>query len=163
LIGALAMGFVWAWLLERPLKGGRLFQTVYLFPMAVSFVASGVVWRWLPNSNQGDSASGLNRLFQMLGLGFLQNPWWHNLTCGIMAIALPGIWQLAGYVMALGVAGVGGVPDERREAARMDGAAEWQVYRLVIFPQRTPVLMGAVVISADMWLKSFDLIMSISS
>src|SRR5699024_11301807 len=47
LIGALAMGFVWAWLLERPLKGGRLFQTVYLFPMAVSFVASGVVWRWL--------------------------------------------------------------------------------------------------------------------
>src|SRR5699024_3754853 len=59
LIGALAMGFVWAWLLERPLKGGRLFQTVYLFPMAVSFVASGVVWRWLLNSNQGDSASGL--------------------------------------------------------------------------------------------------------
>ncbi len=75
LVGAMAIGFVWAWLLERPpLRGGRIFQTVYLFPMAISFVASGVVWRWLLNSNQGESASGLNRLFQMVGLGFLQNP-----------------------------------------------------------------------------------------
>lgn len=163
LIGALAMGFVWAWLLERPMKGGRLFQTVYLFPMAVSFVASGVVWRWLLNSNQGESASGLNRLFQMLGLGFLENPWWNNITFGIMAIALPAIWQLSGYVMALFLAGFRGVPDELREAARMDGASEWQVYRLVVFPQLTPVLMSAVVIIAHMSLKSFDLIMSISS
>src|SRR5699024_9104656 len=96
LVGAMAMGFVWAWLLERPLRGGRLFQTIYLFPMAVSFVASGVVWRWLLNSNQGESASGLNRLFQMVGLGFLQNPWWNNITFGIMAIALPAVWQLSG-------------------------------------------------------------------
>ena len=163
LVGAMAMGFVWAWLLERPLRGGRLFQTIYLFPMAVSFVASGVVWRWMLNSNQGESASGLNRLFQMVGLGFLQNPWWNNITFGIMAIALPAVWQLSGYVMALFLAGFRGVPDELREAARMDGASEWQVYRLVIFPQLTPVLMSAVVIIAHMSLKSFDLIMSISS
>ena len=163
LVGAMAMGFLWAWLLERPLRGGRLFQTIYLFPMAVSFVASGVVWRWLLNSNQGESASGLNRLFQMVGLDFLQNPWWNNITFGIVAIALPAIWQLSGYVMALFLAGFRGVPDELREASRMDGASEWQVYRLVIFPQLTPVLMSAVVIIAHMSLKSFDLIMSISS
>lgn len=163
LVGAMAMGFAWAWLLERPLPGGRLFQTVYLFPMAISFVASGVVWRWLLNSNQGEDASGLNRLFQMIGLDFLQNPWWNNITFGIMAIALPAIWQLSGYVMALFLAGFRGVPDELREAARMDGASEWQVYRLVIFPQLTPVLMSAVVIIAHMSLKSFDLILSISS
>lgn len=163
LLGALAMGFLWAWLLERPLKGGRLFQTVYLFPMAVSFVASGVVWRWLLNSNQGENASGLNRLFQMVGLDALQNPWWNNITFGIVAIALPAVWQLSGYVMALFLAGFRGIPDELREAARMDGASEWQVYRLVIFPQLTPVLMSAVVIIAHMSLKSFDLIMSISS
>ncbi|ASK65414.1 sugar ABC transporter permease [Brachybacterium avium] len=163
LVGAMAMGFLWAWLLERPLRGGRLFQTIYLFPMAVSFVASGVVWRWLLNSNQGENASGLNRLFQMVGLDFLQNPWWNNITFGIVAIALPAIWQLSGYVMALFLAGFRGVPDELREAARMDGASEWQVYRMVIFPQLTPVLMSAIVIIAHMSLKSFDLIMSISS
>src|SRR5699024_11054460 len=159
LVGAMAMGFVWAWLLERPLRGGRLFQTIYLFATAVSFVASRVVWRWLLYSNQGESASGLNRLFQMVGLGFLQNPWWNNITFGIMAITLPAVWQLSGYVMALFLAGFRGVPDELREAARMDGASEWQVYRLVIFPQLTPVLMSAVVIIAHMSLKSFDLIM----
>ncbi|MGO1391116.1 carbohydrate ABC transporter permease [Brachybacterium alimentarium] len=163
LVGALVVGFVWAWLLERPIVGGRAFQTVYLFPMAISFVASGVVWRWLLNSNQGESASGLNRLFQMIGLDSLQNPWWNNVTFGITAIALPAIWQLSGYVMALFLAGFRGVPEELREAARMDGASEWQVYRLVIFPQLTPVLMSAVVIIAHMSLKSFDLIMSISS
>ncbi len=162
LVGAMAIGFVWAWLLERPLAGGRFFQTVYLFPMAISFVASGVVWRWLLNSNQGENASGLNRLFQMVGLDFLQNPWWNNITFGILAIALPAVWQLSGYVMALFLAGFRGVPDELREAARIDGATEMQMYRHVIFPQLTPVLMSALVIIAHMSLKSFDLIMSIS-
>ncbi|WP_394275617.1 carbohydrate ABC transporter permease, partial [Luteococcus sp.] len=162
LVGAMAIGFVWAWLLERPLAGGRFFQTVYLFPMAISFVASGVVWRWLLNSNQGENASGLNRLFQMVGLDFLQNPWWNSITFGILAIALPAVWQLSGYVMALFLAGFRGVPDELREAARVDGATEMQMYRHVIFPQLTPVLMSALVIIAHMSLKSFDLIMSIS-
>ena len=162
LVGAMAIGFVWAWLLERPLAGGRFFQTVYLFPMAISFVASGVVWRWLLNSNQGENASGLNRLFQMVGLDFLQNPWWNNITFGILAIALPAVWQLSGYVMALFLAGFRGVADELREAARVDGATEMQMYRHVIFPQLTPVLMSALVIIAHMSLKSFDLIMSIS-
>ena len=163
LIGAMVTGFVWAWLLERPIKGGRTFQTIYLFPMAVSFVASGVVWRWLLNSSQGEGASGLNRLFQLIGLDLLQNPWWNNVTFGILAIALPAIWQLSGYVMALFLAGFRGVPEELREAARMDGATEWQIYRRVIFPQLTPVVMSAIVIIAHMSLKSFDLIMSISS
>ncbi len=162
LAGALGIGFVWAWLLERPIRGGQIFQTVYLFPMAISFVASGVVWRWLLNSNQGDAASGLNRLFQMVHLDFLQNPWWNHITLGIIAIALPAVWQLSGYVMALFLAGFRGVPDDLREAARVDGASEFQVYRHVIFPQLTPVLMSALVIIAHMSLKSFDLIMSIS-
>lgn len=163
LAGAMIVGFVWAWILERPIKGGGFFQTVYLFPMAVSFIASGVVWRWLLNSNEGERASGLNRLFQMVGLDFLQNPWWNNVTFGIMAIALPAVWQLSGYVMALFLAGFRGVPVELREAARVDGASEWQVYRHVIFPELTPVVMSALVIIGHMSLKSFDLIMSISN
>ena len=160
--GTMFFGFLWAWLLDRPVRFEGLFRSVYLFPMAVSFVASGVVWRWLLNSNQGEAASGLNRLFQMVGLGFLQNNWWNNVDWGIAAIAVPAIWQLSGYVMALFLAGFRGIPEEHREAARMDGASEWQLYRYVIFPQLSPVALAAVIVVGHMSLKAFDLIMSIS-
>jgi len=160
--GALAVGFVWAWLLDKPIRGEGVFRSVYLFPMAVSFVASGVVWRWLLNSNTGDSASGLNRLFEMTGFGFLQNEWWSNPRWGIAAIALPAVWQLAGYVMALFLAGFRGVPEELREAGRMDGASEWKLYRYVVFPQLSPVLLSALIIIGHMSLKVFDLILSIA-
>ncbi|GGM32007.1 carbohydrate ABC transporter permease [Promicromonospora citrea] len=162
LAGTMVMGFLWAWMLEKPVKGEGLFRSVYLFPMAVSFVASGVVWRWLLNSNQDEQASGLNRLFQVVGLDVLQNNWWNNVTFGIVAIAIPAIWQLSGYVMALFLAGFRGIPDELREAARVDGASEWKLYRHVLFPQLSPVALSALIIIGHMSLKAFDLIMSIS-
>ena len=162
LAGTLVIGFVWAWLLDRPIKGEGIFRSVFLFPMAVSFVASGVVWRWLLNSAEGQGASGLNRLFEMTGLTFLENSWTQNTTWGILAIALPAVWQLAGYVMALFLAGFRGIPDDLREAARVDGASEWQLYKSIIFPQLTPIALSAVIIIGHMSLKSFDLIMSIT-
>ncbi|MEV0895133.1 sugar ABC transporter permease [Promicromonospora sp. MEB111] len=162
LAGTMVMGFLWAWMLEKPVKGEGIFRSVYLFPMAVSFVASGVVWRWLLNSNQDEQASGLNRLFQIVGLDALQNNWWNNVTFGIVAIAIPAIWQLSGYVMALFLAGFRGIPEELREAARIDGASEWKMYRYVLFPQLSPVALSALIIIGHMSLKAFDLIMSIS-
>lgn len=162
LVGTLVLGFLWAWILEKPIKGEGIFRSIFLFPMAVSFVASGVVWKWLLNSATGEEARGLNRLFQMVGLGFLQNEWASNIDYGIIAIALPAIWQLAGYVMALFLAGFRGIPSDIREAARVDGANEWQIYRHVIFPQLAPVALSAVIIIGHMSLKSFDLIMSIT-
>lgn len=162
LVGTLCLGFLWAWLLERKARGESLFRAIYLFPMAVSFVASGVVWRWLLNSNQDEQASGLNRLFQIVGLDALQNNWWNNVTFGIVAIAIPAIWQLSGYVMALFLAGFRGIPEELREAARIDGASEWKLYRYVLFPQLSPVALSALIIIGHMSLKAFDLIMSIS-
>lgn len=163
LVGTMVIGFFWAWLLEKPIRGESFFRSTFLFPMSVSFIASGVVWRWLLSSSTGDQATGLNRLFQMVGLDFLQNSWTQSLSWGILAITLPAIWQLAGYVMALFLAGFRGVPNELREAARMDGASEWQLYRNIIFPQLTPVALSAVIIIGHMSLKSFDLIISITS
>lgn len=162
LVGTMIIGFLWAWLLERPIAGEGVFRSIYLFPMAVSFIASGVVWRWLLNSNTGERASGLNRLFQMVGLDFLQNPWWNNISVGIAAIALPAMWQLSGYVMALFLAGFRGIPDELREAGQIDGASTWKIYRYLIFPQLTPVALSALIIIGHMSLKAFDLIMSVS-
>lgn len=161
-LGTMFFGFLWAWMLDKGVTAEGVFRSVFLFPMAVSFVASGVVWRWLLNSAEGDRASGLNRVFESLGLGFLQNSWWNEPGWGMAAIALPAVWQLAGYVMALFLAGFRGIPEELREAARMDGASEWKLYRHVIFPQLSPVALSALVIVGHMSLKVFDLIMSIT-
>lgn len=153
LVGTMFFGVLWAVLLEKGVKGEGFFRSTYLFPMAVSFVASGVVWRWLLNSAQGDRASGLNQLFALLGLDALQNPWWSNPHWGMAAMALPAIWQLSGYVMALFLAGFRGIPNELREAARMDGASELKIYRYAL---------SALIIIGHMSLKVFDLIMAVS-
>lgn len=163
LLGTLVIGFLLAWLMEKPVRGDGFFRSIYMFPMAVSFIASGVVWRWLLNSGTGEQASGLNRLFEMLHLSFLENAWISGQKWGILAIAVPAIWQLSGYIMALFLAGFRGIPEELREAARMDGASGWQMYRMVIFPQLAPVALSAVIIIGHMSLKSFDLIMAITS
>ena len=115
--------------------GEGFFRTVYLFPMAVSFVASGVVWRWLMNSGTGDNAGGLNadlrrpRAWASWRTRGGPNPNW-----GMAAMAMPAIWQLSGYVMALFLAGFRGIPQELREAAAMDGASTYQLYRHVHLP-----------------------------
>jgi glucose/mannose transport system permease protein len=160
--GTMFFGLLWALLLERGARGEGIFRSFYLFPMAISFVASGVVWRWLLNSSQGEGASGLNRLLQTIGLGGLQNPWWSDPDWGMAAMALPAIWQLSGYVMALFLAGLRGIPEDLREAARMDGATEFQLYKNVIFPQLSPIALTALIIIGHMSLKVFDLIMSVS-
>jgi glucose/mannose transport system permease protein len=163
IIGALFFGMLWALLLEKGVRGEALFRNVYLFPMAVSMFASGVVWNWLLNSDTGKGASGLNQLFEMVGLGFLKNHWWvSSPTWGIAAIALPAIWQLSGYIMALFLAGFRGIPVELREAARIDGASEFQLYRHVLFPQLSPIALSALIILGHMSLKMFDIIMAIS-
>ena len=154
---------LWALLLEKGVRAEGLFRTVYLFPMAVSMFASGVVWNWLLNSDTGKSASGLNQLFDMVGLGFLKSHWWvASPTWGIAAIAMPAIWQLSGYIMALFLAGFRGIPAELREAARIDGASEYQLYRHVLFPQLSPIALSALIILGHMSLKMFDIIMAIS-
>ncbi|MEO5920380.1 MAG: sugar ABC transporter permease [Pseudolysinimonas sp.] len=160
--GTMAFGFLWAFLLDKGARAEGVFRSVYLFPMAISFIASGVVWRWLLNSAEGDRASGLNRIFESMGLGFLQNSWWNEPGWGMAAIALPAVWQLAGYVMALFLSGFRGFPAELRDAARIDGASEWKIYRHVIFPQLSPFALAALIIVAHMSLKVFDLIMAIT-
>jgi glucose/mannose transport system permease protein len=163
LAGTMLFGLLWALLLEKGVKGEGFFRSVYLFPMAVSFVAAGVVWKWLLSNRTGEQAIGLNQLFQHLGLGFLQNSWWSSTSAfNMAAMAIPAIWQLSGYVMALFLAGFRGIPADQREAARMDGASEFQIYRHVIFPQLSPIALSALIIIGHMSMKMFDLIYNIA-
>jgi glucose/mannose transport system permease protein len=164
IVGTLIFGVLWALLLEKGVTGEGVFRSIFLFPMAVSMIASGVVWGWLLNPSQGDDARGLNRLFSLVHLNFLENPWW---TAGsrwttMASIALPAVWQLSGYIMALFLAGFRGIPPELREAARVDGASEFKLYRYVLFPQLSPIALSALIILGHMSLKLFDLIYAIT-
>jgi glucose/mannose transport system permease protein len=110
----------------------------------------------------GGATAGLNRLLADLGLGSLRSDWFRAASpWAISAIALPAGWALSGYIMALFLAGMRGVPEELREAARVDGANEPRVFWYVVRPMLLPVLMSAIVILAHISLKTFDLFYAI--
>lgn len=161
LVGTLLVGATLAFLLDKGVKGEGFFRAVYLFPMAISFIASGIVWRWLMNPAPGDRQTGLNAIFDKVGLDFLANQWYLGQNWGMAAMAMPAIWALSGYIMALFLAGFRGVPEELREAARMDGASELRVYRHVVFPHLRPVTLSALIILGHISIKVFDLIVAI--
>lgn len=161
-IGSLLIGLALAILLDQGLRGENIFRSIFLFPMAISYIVTGVVWRWLMNPAMGSRLSGLNLLFDTLGLDFLINRWYTIPQWGIAAIAIPAIWQMSGYTMALYLAGLRGIPDELREAARVDGASEVQIYRRIVLPMLSPVTLSAMIILGHMSLKVFDLIISVA-
>lgn len=161
--GTMFFGLIWALLLEKGVSGEGFFRSSYLFPMAVSFVAAGVVWKWLLSPAEGPQALGFNQLFQILGVPALQNKWWSSPSIfNMSAMAIPAVWQLSGYIMALFLAGFRGIDAEQREAARMDGASEYRIYRHIIFPQLSPIALSALIIVGHMSMKMFDLIYTIA-
>jgi glucose/mannose transport system permease protein len=159
----LAVGLFLAILLDQRIRGENFFRSIYLFPMAISFIVTGVVWRWLMNSATGSRISGLNLLFQDLGLDFLISKW--HLTdppWGIAFVVIPAVWQMSGFTMALYLGGLRAISDDLREAAQVDGASEFQLYRYIIMPLLNPVTLSAVIILGHTSLKIFDLIVAIS-
>ena len=158
-VGALALGFVMALMLDRGTRGESLLRGIYLVPMALSFIATGIVWRWLLDNGDGSQTTGLNKLFSDVGLGFLRSNWHRSDSpWAIAAVALPAGWALSGYVMALFLAGMRTVPEDLREAARIDGASEVQVFWHITRPLLRPALLSAIVILVHTSLKSFDLL-----
>lgn len=159
----LFLGLLLAVLLDQKIKGEGLFRGIFLFPMSVSFIVTGVVWRWVLNpGTQQTGAVGVNLLFEKMGLDFLKNGWYTDPKIGIMAVVIAATWQMAGYTMALYLAGLRGIAEDLREAARVDGAGEWQVFRHIILPLLQPVTLSAVIILGHISLKIFDLISSMT-
>jgi glucose/mannose transport system permease protein len=193
LIACLAIGMLLAVLLDRPKKGEGLFRNIFLFPMAVSYIVTGVAWRWLlsPGTVQTGS-TGVNQLFDALGLGFLKWGWFTDptilhihpesglgvflsriglgglvnpyvgISLAMVSVVIAATWQMSGYTMAMYLAALRGIPVEVREAARVDGASEFQMYRKVILPMIRPVTLSAVIVLGHMSLKIFDLVVSMT-
>lgn len=162
--GCLVIGLVLAILLDQKLKGEVVFRGIFLFPMSISFIASGVVWGWLMNPATGNRLTGINLIFDTLGLKSLISLW-HSTPqpWGMAFTVLPAVWQLSGFTMALYLGGIRSISDDLREAARVDGANEFQIYRYVILPLLQPVTLSAVIILGHMSLKIFDLIVALGN
>jgi glucose/mannose transport system permease protein len=190
LISCIIVGFTLAALLDRHVIGEGFFRGVFLFPMAISFIVTGLTWRWLftpgdPNVGK----TGLNLLFDTFGLGLFEPKWasdvvysipsnsglgqiltnvgleWFaspsfGLSLGVITLTIAAMWQLSGYTMALYLAGLRGIPDDLREAARVDGASEWQIYRHILIPLLRPVTLSVVIILAHISLKIYDLVVA---
>ncbi len=193
LAGSIALGFALAILLDRHVRGEGIFRNIFLFPMAISYIVTGVIWRWIlgPGSAQ-TGALGLNLILEKIGLGFLKWGWFTDPTVlyihpdsgfgvflghvGLGGLASPYIgvslamisvvmaatWQMSGYTMAMYLAALRGIPVEMREAARVDGASEFQIYRSVIIPMIRPVTLSALIILGHISLKIFDLVVSMT-
>lgn len=158
----LILGLALAILLDQKLKGEALFRGIFLFPMSISFIASGVVWAWLMNPATGSRTTGINLLFKNLGLDFLISTWHATPPpWGMAYTIIPAVWQLSGFAMALYLGGIRSISEEIREAARVDGATELEIYRYVILPMLRPVTLSAVIILGHMSLKIFDLIVAL--
>ena len=163
LISCLVIGFLLALLLDQRIRGEGIFRSIYLFPMSISFIVTGVVWRWLLNPGSPELGStGVNLLFDMVGLGFLKTGWYTDPEIGIMAVAIAATWQMSGYTMAMYLAGLRAIPDELREAARVDGASEVQIVRHVILPLLQPVTLSAIIVLGHISLKIYDLIVAMT-
>ena len=153
----LGLGLLLAIILDRKIRGEGLFRTIFLFPMAVSFIVTGVVWRWILNPGTADRVTGINQLFDNVGLGFLKWDWFLDRQWGILAVVLAAVWQMSGYTMAMFLAGLRAIPDDLREAARVDGASESDVLWHITLPLLKPILVSSVIILGHISLKIFDL------
>jgi glucose/mannose transport system permease protein len=160
--GCLILGLGLAILLDQRLKGEALFRGIFLFPMSISFIASGVVWGWLMNPATGNRITGINLIFKSLGLDFLISLWHSSpQPWGMVFTVIPAVWQLSGFTMALYLGGIRSISEDLREAARVDGASEFEIYRYIILPMLQPVTLSAVIILGHMSLKIFDLIVAL--
>jgi glucose/mannose transport system permease protein len=160
----LIIGLGLAILLDQKLKGEALFRGIFIFPMSISFIASGVVWGWLMNPATGNRVTGINLIFHLLGLDSLISLWHFTpMPWGMAYTVIPAVWQLSGFTMALYLGGIRSISDDLREAARVDGASEIQIYRYIILPMLQPVTLSAVIILGHMSLKIFDLIVALGN
>jgi len=151
--GTLFFGLLLAVLLDRKLRGETFFRNLFLFPMSISFVVTGTIWVWVFNPS-----SGLNVFFSALGFDTSNWLWIVDKRMALFCVVMAAVWQMTGFTMAQYLAGLRGVSDDIREAARIDGASETKIFTHILLPQLLPVTVGAIVILGHISLKIFDLI-----
>lgn len=147
------LGLLLAILLDQRIRAEGALRTIYLYPMALSFIVTGTAWKWILNPGLG-----LERLMHQLGWTGFSFDWLVNSEMSIYTVVIAGVWQSTGFVMALFLAGLRGIDDAIIKAAQVDGATLPRIYFRIIIPSLRPVFFSAVIIMSHIAIKSFDLV-----
>jgi glucose/mannose transport system permease protein len=148
-----AIGLLLAILLDRRIVCEGALRTIYLYPMAVSFVVTGTAWRWILNPSLG-----LQQSVRDLGWTGFSFDWLGDPDRALYTLVIAGVWQSAGFAMALFLAALRGIDGEIVKAARVDGAPVWKIYALVLVPMLRPVFLTVIVLLSVAVLRNFDLV-----
>ncbi len=154
---SVAIGLFLAILLDQKIRAEGALRAVYLYPMALSFIVTGTAWKWMLNPSLG-----LEKLMHDLGWQSFTFDWLVQGDTAIYCVVIAGIWQSAGFAMALFLAGLRGIDDSIIKAAQMDGASLPRIYWRVILPILRPVVFSTIMVLSHLSIKSFDLVMALT-
>lgn len=155
---AMALGLTLAILIDQKIRSENALRSIFLYPMALSFIVVGTAWKWLL-----DPGVGLEHTMHNLGWDSFTFGWIKDAELAIYCVVIAAVWQTAGFVMAMFLAGLRGVDSEQINAARLDGAKTWQIYLHIIIPQLGPVFLSSFVILCHTAIKSYDLVIALTS
>jgi glucose/mannose transport system permease protein len=152
-----ALGLMLAILLDQKIRAEGFIRTIYLYPMALSFIVTGTAWKWFL-----DPGIGLQAVVRSWGWESFTFEWIKSSEMAIYTIVIAAVWQTSGFVMAMFLAGLRGIDNEVLKAAQIDGASNWALYRRIVIPQLRPAFMSAFVVLAHMAIKSYDLVIALT-
>ena len=158
LIFSLFIGFILAALLDQKTRFENTFRTIFLYPFALSFIVTGLVWQWILNPEYG-----VEKIIRSIGFeSFVFNPL-YNTEIVIYGILAAGLWQGTGFIMCLMLAGLRGIDQEIWKAAKIDGIPMWKTYIQVVIPMMRPIFITTLVIIAAGIIKVYDLVVAQTS
>jgi glucose/mannose transport system permease protein len=158
IILCIAIGVLLSILLDQKIRAEGFLRTIYLYPMALSFIVTGTAWKWVLNPTLGIEKFAHDMGFETFKFDWLVTP-----EMSIYTIVIAGVWQSSGFIMAIFLAGLRSVDDEIIKAAKIDGAGIFSIYSKIILPMMRPVFMSAIVILVHLSIKSYDLIIALTS
>ena len=154
----MAIGLLLAILLDQKIRAEGVLRTIYLYPMALSFIVTGTAWKWILNPGLG-----LEKVMHEWGWTSFGFDWLVNPERAIYTIVIAGVWQSSGFVMALFLAGLRGIDDSILKAAQIDGASLPRIYWRILIPSLRPVFFSTLMVLAHIAIKSFDLVMALTA
>lgn len=152
------VGLMLAIFMDQRIRAEAFFRSILLYPMAISFVVTGVVWRWLLNPQ-----TGVEKLVHDLGWLSFKFDWIVQKDLAIYMVVFAGVWQASGFVMVLFLAGLRSVDGNLIKAAQIDGAPLWMIYWRIIIPSINPIVLAVLIILVQNALKTFELVGALTS
>ncbi|SDH06490.1 carbohydrate ABC transporter membrane protein 1, CUT1 family [Vibrio xiamenensis] len=155
---ALVLGVGLAILLDQNIRQEGAIRTIYLYPMALSFIVTGTAWKWILNPGLG-----IEKLMHDWGFSQFRFDWLVDSDMAIYTLVIAAVWQSSGFIMAMFLAGLRGIDASIIKAAQIDGASLPTIYWKIILPCLRPVFFSAVIITSHIAIKSFDLVTAMTA